>query len=179
MSPLLKRVIESNQNNELCSKIRSYLTNPKRLEKPQIYLKGLKVENRLLMKRNWLWVANKNQLQLKVIKEIHNQPAVGHSSTEKTLEMAWYHYYWPRVKEMIQQFIRNCYMCKQAKAAWDTYHSLLQLLLVPKQTWTDITIDFVVELLKCKAYGQIYDAILMVIDQLFKKIHYIPCFEED
>ena len=83
------------------------------------------------------------------------------------------------MKEMIQQFIRNCHVCKQAKAAWDTYHGLLQPLPVPKQAWTDITIDFVVGLPKCKAYGQIYDIIFMVINQLFKKKHYIPCSEED
>ena len=32
---------------------------------------------------------------------------------------------------------------------------------------------------KCKAYWQIYDAILMVIDQLSKKKYYIHCAEED
>ena len=35
------------------------------------------------------------------------------------------------------------------------------------------------ELPKYKAYGQIYNAILMVIDQLSKERHYIPCLEED
>ena len=80
MSLLSKRVRKSNWNNELCSKIRSYLANPKGLDKSNAYLKGLKVKNRLLMKGNWLWIANKSQLQLEVIKKIHNQPAVGHPS---------------------------------------------------------------------------------------------------
>ena len=52
--PLPEQVIEFNQNNKLCSKIHSYLANPKGLEKPEIYLKGLRIENRLLMKGNWL-----------------------------------------------------------------------------------------------------------------------------
>ena len=132
-SPLPEQVMESNQNNELCSKIRSYFANPKGLEKPEVYLKSLKVENKLLMKRNQLWVANKDQLQLKVIKQIHNQLAVGYPSTKKTLEMAQRHYYWLGIKEIIQRFIRNCHVCKWAKAAWDTYHSLLQPLPVPEQ----------------------------------------------
>ena len=71
-SPLPEQVMKSNQNNELCSKICLYFANLKGLEKPEVYLKGLRVENGLLMKRNRLWVTNKNQLQLKVIKEIHN-----------------------------------------------------------------------------------------------------------
>ena len=43
----------------------------------------------------------------------------------------------------------------------------------------DVTMDFVVGLPKCKVYRQIYDAIFMVIDQLSKERHYIPCLEED
>ena len=92
-SPLPKQVMESNQNIELCSKICLYLANPKGLDKPNAYLKDLRVENGLLMKRNQLWVANKSQLQLEVIKEIHDQPAVGHPGIERMLEMARRHYY--------------------------------------------------------------------------------------
>ena len=109
-SPLPEQVMESNQINKLCNKIHLYLANPKGLDKPNAYLKGLKVENGLLIKGNQLWVADKGQLQLEVIKEIHNQPAVGHPGTEKTLKMAWRHYYWPGMKEIIQRFIRNCHV---------------------------------------------------------------------
>ena len=54
--------MKSNKKKELCSKIRSYLTNPKGLEKPEVYLKSLRVENGLLMKENWLWVVDEDQL---------------------------------------------------------------------------------------------------------------------
>ena len=86
-------VMESNWNNKLCNKICSYLANPKRLEKLKVYLKSLRVENRLLIKKNRLWVVDKGQLQLEVIKKAHDQLAVGHFGMEKTLKMAWRHYY--------------------------------------------------------------------------------------
>ena len=86
-STLPEQVIKFNRNNKLCSKICSYFANPKRLNKPKIYLKDLRVENELLMKGNQLWVANEGQLQLEVIKEIHDQLVVDHLGTEKTLEM--------------------------------------------------------------------------------------------
>ena len=54
MSTLPEQVTESNQNNKLCNKICLYFANLKRLEKPKVYLKGLRVENGLLMKENWL-----------------------------------------------------------------------------------------------------------------------------
>ena len=80
---------------------------------------------------------------------------------------------------MIQQFIRNCHVCRWAKAAWDTYYGLLQSLSVLERAWTDITIDFVMGLPKCKAYGQIYNTIFMVIDWLSKERHYISCSEKN
>lgn len=48
---LSKQVIESNQINELYNKICLYLANPKGLDKLDIYLRDLRVENGLLMKR--------------------------------------------------------------------------------------------------------------------------------
>ena len=70
-------------------------------------------------------------------------------------------------------------MCRKIKAARDTYNRLLQPLPVPERPWVDMTMDFVTGLLKCHAYGQIYDAILMVIDCLLKKRHYIPCLKKN
>ena len=46
--------MESNQINELCNEIHLYFANPKGLDKPDAYLKSLRVENGLLMKGNWL-----------------------------------------------------------------------------------------------------------------------------
>ena len=100
-STLPERVTEFNQNNKLYNKICLYFTNSKGLKKSEIYLKKLKVKGGLLMKRHWLWVADKDQLQLEVIKEAHDQSAMGHPSIEKTLEMARRHYYWPGMKKMI------------------------------------------------------------------------------
>ena len=132
-STLPEQVMKFNQNNKLCSKICLYFANPKGLDKSEVYLKSLKVENGLLMKENWLWITNKSQLQLEVIKKVYDQPAVGHSGTKKTLEMVWQHYYWPGIKEIIQWFICNCHMSKQAKTARDIYHDLLQPLPMPEQ----------------------------------------------
>ena len=70
-------------------------------------------------------------------------------------------------------------MCKRVKAARDLYNELLQLLLVFKKPWVNVTMDFVTSLPKCHAYDQIYDAIFMVIDRLSKKHYYIPCTEEN
>ena len=116
-----------------------------------------------------------SHLWLKIIKEIHDQPVVGHLETKQMLNMICWHYYWPGMRKEVEPYLRNCYMCKCAKASWDAYNSLLQSLPVPEKLWVDLTIDFVVGLPK----SQGFDAILMVIDQFLKKKHYILCTEND
>ena len=132
------------------------------------------------MKKNQIWVPEGDHLRLKVIKEIHDQPAVGHPGVERTLNMIRRHYYWPSMRREMEQYLRNCHVCKRAKAFWDVYNGLLQPLPIPKRPWVDLTMDFVVGLPKSQGYdGKQYDAILMVVDRLSKERHYIPCTEED
>ena len=116
-----------------------------------------------------------SQLRLRVIKEVHNQPAVGHPGAERTLNMIRRFYYWPAMREDIEQYLRNCHVCKRAKASRDAYNGLLQPLPVPERPWVDLTMDFVVGLPK----SQGYDAILMVVDRLLKEKHYIPCTKDN
>ena len=75
----------------------------------------------------------------------------------------------------VEQYLFNCHVCKQAKTSRDAYNGLLQPLPVLERPWVDLTMDFMVGLPK----NQGYDAILIVVDQLSKKKHYIPCTEEN
>ena len=85
------------------------------------------------------------------------------------------------MRERVEQYLRNCHVCKRAKASRDAYNGLLQPLPVPERPWVDLTMDFVVGLPKSQSYdnSKPYDAILMVVDRLSKERHYIPCTEED
>ena len=85
------------------------------------------------------------------------------------------------MRERVEQYLRNCHVCKRAKASRDAYNGLLQLFSVPERPWVDLTMDFVVGLPKSQSYdnSKPYDAILMVVDRLSKERHYIPCTEED
>ena len=77
---------------------------------------------------------------------MHKQPAVGYPEVKQTLNMICQYYYWPAMREEKEQYLRNCYVCKQAKAFCDVYNILFQLFRVSKRPWVDLTIDFVVDL---------------------------------
>ena len=67
-------------------------------------MNSCKVNNSLLMKKNCLLVpqGDDSQLRLKVIKEVHNQSAVGQPGNKQTLNMICWHYYWPSMCEEVE-----------------------------------------------------------------------------
>ena len=181
-STLLEKIMEANRANELCIRICAYLKALSKQARPTTHLNSCRVSNSLLMKADQLWVPKgEKHLKMQVIKKTHNQPAVGHSSVKKTLNMIRRHYYWPAMRRKVEQYLCNCHVCKQAKASWDVYNRLFQPLPVPERPWIDLTMDFVVGLPKNQGYNNSkpYDAILIVVDWLSKERHYIPCTKED
>ena len=171
-STLPDEIKDANQMDNLCTQICAYLEAPNEKKKPTIQLDSCRVNDSLLIKRDRLWMSEgkDSRLRLRMIKEIHDQLAVGHLETEQTLNMIRQHYYWLGMCGEVEQYLRNCHVCKRAKASRDAYNSFFQPLPVPERPWVDLTIDFVVGLPK----SQDYDAILIVVDQLSKEKHYIP-----
>lgn len=129
-----------------------------------MYIKNLKIEDGLLKKGCRLWVAEDDQLRLDFIKKVHNQQTVSYPELARILKMLQQHYYWPGMKATTKQYIQNCHVCLCAKAPCNTYNSLLQPLPVLEQPWVNLTMDFVIGLPKCHVYGQVYDAIFIVIN---------------
>ena len=113
--------------------------------------------------------------RMKLIQEVHDQPAVGHPGIKRTYEMMKKFFFWPKMKGTIEQYIRNCHTCKRAKAPRDGYSGLLNPLPIPDRPWTDISMDFVTGLPESKGHN----AILMVVDRFSKMHHYIPCTTDE
>lgn len=70
---------------------------------------------------------------------------------------------------MVQCYIQNCHLWKHAKASKDEYNGFLKPLSIFFYFWTDVTLDFIVGL----PVSNSYNAILIIIDCLTKKRHYI------
>ena len=178
VSTLPEEIQSANRADELYTQIRAYLEAPSERARPATHLNSCRVSsNGLLMKADQIWMPEREdkQLRMQVIREVHDQPAVGHPESERTLNMLCWHYYWPAMRGDIEQYFRNCHLCKRAKASRDAYNGLLQPLPVPERSWVDLTMDIIVGLPK----SQGYDSILMVVDRLSKEKHYIPCTEDN
>jgi hypothetical protein len=69
-----------------------------------------------------------------------------------------------------QENASNYNICKKAKSEHVSYPGLLQPLLVPKQAWQTINMDFMEGLPRSKGANNI----LVVVDKFTKYSHFIP-----
>ncbi len=84
-------------------------------------------------------------------------------------------YCWLKMRTMIKRYIQNCYICHRSKASKDRINELLKSLLILKQWWQNISLNFIINL----SESDENNAILTVINRLSKKQHYISCWSDD
>ena len=77
------------------------------------------------------------------------------------------------MRNIVDEYVRNCHLCKRSKSSRDDYFELLNLITSSNQFWTNITLNFVNEL-KDKNV-----TVLVVIDRLIKQYHFISCSSDD
>jgi hypothetical protein len=98
------------------------------------------------MKDNKLWVPEKTTdgkifLRTALIREAHAPKIFAHPGQNKVIKMLNREYYWPRLKQDIRQYIRNCYDCRRNKAPRDKTPGLLHPLPVPDAVWDHVAVD--------------------------------------
>ncbi len=133
------------------------------------------IENTLFLKKK-LWVSESDELKLNIIREIHDQSVAEHLDVRRKCKYLNKWYYWSQVKQSVKRYVRNCHICKRFKASRDKYSELQNSLSISNRSWTDIIMNFVIELSKIK-YD--FNAILMIIDRLIKMHHYVLCTAEE
>jgi len=138
-------------------------------------LKNCWTQKRILYHDSQLWVSFNELLQMNLIREMHDQSSVDHSDILRTVKVIKRNYYWSFMRKTIDWYIWNCYICQRSKTSRNKSNDLLQSLLIFKQRWQDIAINFIINLFD--SYD--YNTILTVICKLLKERHYISCIIDD
>lgn len=120
-----------------------------------------------------IYVAEKDRI--KILREVHDQPASGHPGVRRTLAMLRRVFFWPKMRATVDQYVRNCHECQRAKAPREKYMGLLRPLPIPDRPWVDISLDFVTGLPASRGSN----AVLMVVDRFSKMRHLIPCTTDE
>lgn len=102
---------------------------------------------------------------------MHDQMVFDYLGWHRTISLLVYKYYLQKMNNTVYWYGWNCHTSKRAHVPRVWSNCLLKSLSLLTNPWTDVSLDFVMRLLFCKSYN----AILIVINQLTKKRHYIPC----
>jgi len=128
----------------------------------------------LLWYQGKIWIPNDEKIRTDLISKHHEPPQAGHGGTAKTTELISRRYYWPKIREDIKRFVKNCDTCQRTKVVRHAPYGLLQSNEAPDRPWKSIAMDFITDL----PLSDGHDTILVVIDRLTKMSHFIPCSKD-
>ncbi|WVZ64545.1 hypothetical protein U9M48_014045 [Paspalum notatum var. saurae] len=137
---------------------------------------GFELVNGLIKYNGLIWVGNNSALQTKIIAAMHSSPIGGHSGVKATYYRLKRMFHWKGIRLDVDNFVKQCQICQQAKHELMSPPSLLQSLPVPKGAWQDITMDFIEGLPRSGPYT----AILVVVDRFTKPFtpNYSPVYSD-
>jgi hypothetical protein len=110
-------------------------------------------------------------MQADIISEHHSNVVAGHFSWSRTLDLISRHFWWPKLRETVQQYVSGCVSCQRGKSSTKRPFGLLQPLEIPDSRWQIITMDFITDLPQS---GRGNDTIMVIVDKLTKYVHLVP-----
>ncbi|KAL1213209.1 hypothetical protein V5N11_026469 [Cardamine amara subsp. amara] len=106
-----------------------------------------------------------------LLAEAHEGGLMGHFGNRKTLAMLKEHFYWPKMRSMVETYCSRCVTCRKAKSQVHPSQGLYMPLPIPKSPWVDLSMDFVTGLPLIDGK----DAVMVVVDRFSKMAHFVPC----
>jgi len=123
----------------------------------------------LLYYKDRLFIPDNEDLQTLIAKICHNSKIAGHFGQEKTLEIITRDFYWKKITDWVNDYVRSRTTCQQAKAPRHARFGLLSPLQVPYAAWASTSVDFITQLPNSAGYTQI----MVVVDRFTKMAHFI------
>ncbi|GKA85072.1 putative nucleotidyltransferase, ribonuclease H [Tanacetum coccineum] len=78
-----------------------------------------------------------------ILKECHDSKWASHSGITRMLASVEGTYYWPRMGDNVETFVRMCLICQQDKTEQKKSRGFLEPLPTPKGPWESVSMDFI------------------------------------
>jgi len=143
-------------------------------EKGKELPKQWSISDDLLYSKDRLFIPANEDLQTLIAKGCPDSQVAGHFGQEKTLEIITRDFYWKGLTNWVNDYVRSCTACQQAKAPRHARFGLLNPLQVPYAAWASTSVDFITQLPKSAGYTQI----IVVVDRFTKMAHFIGLEEK-
>ncbi|KAL0313604.1 UNVERIFIED_CONTAM: Transposon Ty3-G Gag-Pol polyprotein [Sesamum radiatum] len=103
-------------------------------------------------------------LRRRLLRETHDPEWAGHPGIDRMLALLGRRYYWLRMEEDVEAYVRTCLVCQLNKVERKKEVRLLQPLPIPEGPWQSVSMDFITGVPKVKGMA----SILVVVDRFSK-----------
>ncbi|RVW76470.1 Transposon Tf2-12 polyprotein [Vitis vinifera] len=128
------------------------------------------LEGDLLVVKGGRWYVLIGGLRKDLLQETHDSKWADHPGEERTLELLTRSYYWPKMGEDVQAYVKFCLVCQMDKTERKKAVGLLQPLPIPETPWKNIFMDFIIGFPKVRDFKSVF----VVVDRFSKYVVFIP-----
>ncbi|MGL5843067.1 MAG: integrase, partial [Aeromonas hydrophila] len=101
---------------------------------------------------------------------VHEAPSSGHPGTRRSAQLVSRRFWWPSLGPDVEDFVRQCATCAQARTNRQRPEGLLEPLPVPRRPWSHLSVDFLTDLPDSGGFT----AIMVVVDRFSKGCKLVP-----
>jgi hypothetical protein len=134
------------------------------------YLNPFSLRENLVLREGLVYVPDDNEIKLRILQQYHDSTTAGHLGQAKTLELISREYYWPRIRQYVNEYVNSCDTCCRNKTSRQQPHGKLHPLPIPAAPWESVSMDFIVELPE----SHNHNAVLVCVDRFTKMAHFCP-----
>ncbi|KAK3506361.1 hypothetical protein QTP70_031351 [Hemibagrus guttatus] len=110
------------------------------------------------------------QFQTQVMRWVHEAPSSGHPGTRRSAQLVSRRFWWPSLGPDVEDFVRQCATCAQARTSRQRPEGLLEPLPVPRRPWSHLSVDFLTDLPDSGGFT----TIMVVVDRFSKGCKLVP-----
>ncbi|KAK3521344.1 hypothetical protein QTP70_003454 [Hemibagrus guttatus] len=111
-----------------------------------------------------------SQFRTQVMRWVHEAPSSGHPGARRSAQLVSRRFWWPSLGPEVEDFVRQCATCAQARTSRQRPEGLLEPLPVPRRPWSHLSVDFLTDLPDSEGFT----AIMVVVDRFSKGCKLVP-----
>ena len=133
-----------------------------------------KTSDDLILFKRLVYVSEHQQKN--IIQMYHNKSLRDHWETHKTIKAIFWSYYFSHMRKKVQSYVNKCDLCHKIKPVRHRPYGEMRTALTPSQLWASVVMNFIVKLSPSKKLltEVIYNSILIIVNQLTKKVRFLP-----
>ncbi|KAK3544108.1 hypothetical protein QTP86_001806 [Hemibagrus guttatus] len=101
---------------------------------------------------------------------VHEAPSSGHPGIRRSTQLVRNRFWWPSLGSDVEEYIRSCSTCAQARTSRLLPEGLLEPLPVPRRPWSHLSVDFLTDLPDSGGFT----TVMVVVDRFSKGCKLIP-----